>query len=181
MKEQGLVAGHLAVYGAMLWASGVFALPQIAVSSLVLASLLIWVSAWDFRHFEIPDLANLLLVFSGLAAVLIRAPHDFWQHGSAALLWGGFFWGVSETYFRLRCREGLGLGDAKLMAGVGAWLGLVPPISVVLMATLGGIGFTIVMAVANQRPASQRPIAFGPFLCISAWAVWLFGPIGLGL
>ena len=136
--------------------------------------VLIWISLVDLERHEIPDAASALLAVTGLG---VTAAHGVpvLIHLLAGLVWGGVFAGVALCYRRVRGFDGLGLGDAKLMVGIGAWLGPVAPASVVLGATLSGIGFILTM----QRGKQQSAIAFGPFLCFFAWMVWLFGPVGI--
>ena len=75
-------------------------------------------------------------------------------------------------------RDALGLGDVKLMAGVGAWLGIVAPIHVVLLSSVAALGTMIVVTATRGRSVRDLPgtgIAFGPFICLSAWAIWVWG------
>ncbi len=163
---------HLAVYSLPLalarldWAQGLVAAG--------LAVMLIWISLVDLARYEIPDLASAMLVISGLA-VTFATGGSVVVHLVAGLIWGAAFAGVAFAYRRWRGFDGLGLGDAKLMVGIGTWLGPVAPASVVLGAALSGIGFILTMRSGNRHSA----IAFGPYLCFFAWVVWLFGPLGI--
>lgn len=174
-----VVASHIAVYFGLAMISDVWRLSEVTIASAVLMGLLIWVSIWDFRSFTIPDSANLILVVSGLAATWLLHPQDLWVHGLAVITWFALFWAVGRIFRKLRGYDGLGLGDAKLMAGAGAWLGMFAPVSVVLMGSISAIAFIVVVGVIKRktiRDTQHSAIAFGPFLCLSIWSVWLFGP-----
>ena len=100
-------------------------MPPVLVSLISDVVLLICLAAlaWiDLRQFRLPDALTLPLVLLGLGLSLTGhgpAPLDA-AIGAAA----GFavFWALGATYFRLRKIDGLGLGDAKLMAAAGAWV-----------------------------------------------------------
>ena len=142
--------------------------------------ILIWISISDIESFTIPDTASGVLVVSGLIVTWLLRIDDLWTHLLAIPVWFGIFWAVATIFKAVRGFDGLGLGDAKLMGGAGAWLGLTMPISVVLFASISGICFLLVMKLIQSGDAlelKQSAIAFGPFLCLSIWSVWLFGPL----
>jgi len=177
MSRISLMSLHLLAYLSLLFLAG---LPDpVLVASLVLSAILIAISYRDFLTFEIPDLLNLALVVSGLAATWILIPQELFHHTLAVVAWGLFFWGLSTVFLKFRGYNGLGLGDAKLAAGIGAWLGFLPVISVILIASLTAILFLVVVARLQNTPVQSLPIAFGPFLCFTTWWIWVFGPICL--
>ncbi|WP_194744734.1 A24 family peptidase [Thermaurantiacus tibetensis] len=101
--------------------------------------LLLAAAALDLRHHWLPDWLTLPLLALGLGLSLARDPSGFPAQAAAA---GGFlllFWLVREAHFRLRGCEGLGLGDVKLAAALGAWVNpvLLPPL--LLLAALAGL------------------------------------------
>lgn len=75
-------------------------------------------------------------------------------------------WILSNTYKLLRGRDGMGGGDFKLLAAVGAWTGLKSLALIVFMAAAVGI-----VAALIKRVAKQQPMAFGPCLAIAGWLV----------
>jgi leader peptidase (prepilin peptidase)/N-methyltransferase len=84
---------------------------------------------------------------------------------------------VRWLYRRLRGREGLGLGDAKLLAAAGAWVTWNGLPSVVLIAAVFGLVSALVMAQRGEQLSLNQRLAFGPALCLGTWLVWLYGPI----
>ncbi len=168
----GLIGLHGLFYGTLAW---VFA--PVPLAAAVLGLLLIAVSVVDIRRFEIPDSFSALLVATGAlhlwVAGLPGPGHVVAGLGFAALLYG-----VGVFYLRFRGHPGLGFGDVKLAAGLGLWLGIEGSVWALLAASLSGIAVLLVLAVLRQdmvQRLSASGVAFGPFLCLSAWAIWLQG------
>ncbi|MES0863754.1 A24 family peptidase [Ruegeria sp. SCPT10] len=173
MKTYWLIFTHLMVYG-------VFAATSMPLNWMALpfAALLIWISVWDFMTFEIPDAAALLLVVSGAAALYGSPGLLLIDRISGAILWPLLFWGVAELYLKTRGVHGLGFGDVKLMAGIGIWCGAYATTYIVLTAALAGLAVLSLFAVVQStsvKDIGQSKVAFGPFLCLSAWSIWLYG------
>ena len=85
--------------------------------------------------------------------------------------------GIAGAGFKLsslRGREGLGAGDAKLLAAAGAWLGLAPLPWVVLLAAGAGLVVALVWALAGTRISAGTAIPFGPWLALVMWLLWLY-------
>jgi leader peptidase (prepilin peptidase)/N-methyltransferase len=76
----------------------------------------------------------------------------------------------------LRHRAGLGLGDAKLFAAAGAWLGPAGLPSVLVWACGAALIAVAIHSIRGQTLSRTSRIAFGPFLAFGFWIVWLFGP-----
>jgi leader peptidase (prepilin peptidase)/N-methyltransferase len=84
-----------------------------------------------------------------------------------------------EAYRRLRRREGLGQGDAKLFAAAGAWLGIAALPQVVLLAALAALIAAAGLSLAGTRLRAHTALPFGPFLALASWSIWLFGLLPL--
>jgi leader peptidase (prepilin peptidase)/N-methyltransferase len=135
----------------------------------------------DWRNMVLPDLLTLPLIAAGPIVAEFVSPDDVLDDLAGAV--GGFaaFTLVAWTYRRWRGREGLGAGDAKLLAALGAWVGATGLPSVVLLASLAAL-VAVLAARATRRgvPTAQDRVPFGPALAIAGWVVWLYGPLGLG-
>ncbi len=145
------------------------------LASIGLALALSALSAVDLREYRLPDVLTLPLAVAGvLASWWIGLASPWWAIGSAAI---GFalLAGVAMLYSRLRGRDGLGLGDAKLFAASGAWLGLEGLPAVLLVACGAAIVALLVMAWRSQALSATTRIPFGPFLAFGTWIVWLYG------
>jgi leader peptidase (prepilin peptidase)/N-methyltransferase len=137
-------------------------------STLTLAVILLRLSWIDMKEHRLPDIYTIPLILAGLImstaegnAVLI-----------ASLIGGaiGFvvFAVIGQLFFVRTGREGLGLGDAKLFAAAGTWLGWAALPSVLLIASLSALVFAL---VANKRSVG---IAFGPWIALGFIVVWYF-------
>lgn len=144
-------------------------------AAAVSGGLGVWLAAIaviDARSLRIPDRLSLPLIGAGLLAAATGPAGVFADRlvgaGAGFLILGG----VGEVYFRLRHREGLGLGDAKLFAAAGAWLGWQMLPWVLVVASVLALVWTL-----TQR--SRPEIAFGPWLALGFWLclqVRLFWP-----
>ena len=86
---------------------------------------------------------------------------------------------IGWIYERLRGREGLGQGDAKLFAAAGAWLGTAALSQVVLLAAAAALLAAAAVGLSGTRIRAHTALPFGPFLALAIWPLWLFGPIHL--
>lgn len=168
-----LVFFHAVIYGGFAWGAAV---PMWI--GIGLAMVLIWISVVDIERFEIPDSASAILFIAGGAYVLFWPNILILDHLLGAVIWPALFWLVGVVYLRWRGVHGLGFGDVKLMAGIALWVGFQGAVLVVLAASLAGIAVLLVyMALQRGKMAEigKSAVAFGPFLCLCAWVVWLQG------
>ena len=91
-----------------------------------------------------------------------------------AAVGSGMLWAVAEGYFRLRGREGMGLGDVKMMAAVGVFLGLKRTLMTVLAGSLLGSVIGIVLIAVSKKDRNYE-LPFGTFLGAGALLVLFFG------
>lgn len=140
------------------------------IGTAVVLWLLLALAATDLMWFRLPDLLTgaLALVALGLAPDLRNAVLGaaIGAAGFAALRWG---------YRALRGREGLGLGDVKLMVGLGAFAGAAQVPMLVLLAAVTTIAAAAVGAWRRGAYDPARPLPFGAALCAAAFALWLAG------
>jgi leader peptidase (prepilin peptidase) / N-methyltransferase len=129
----------------------------------------------DLRRWILPDVLTLPLVLAGLLEAALLAPAALLWRAIGAVLGYLSLAAVAFLYRRLRGRDGLGEGDAKLLAASGAWIGAAALPSVVLAASVGGLVGALLLA-AKRRLGAQTALPFGPFLALATWLVWLFGP-----
>ncbi len=86
------------------------------------------------------------------------------------------FMAVREIYFRLRAREGLGLGDVKLLAAAGAWVAWESLPSLVVIATVTGLAVALIGRLFGRAINLSDRVPFGAFLCFALWLAWGWGP-----
>jgi leader peptidase (prepilin peptidase) / N-methyltransferase len=148
-------------------------------ASCVLGWVLLTLAAIDFRDGILPDVLTLPLIGIGLAATYFLAPWQMLVIDSAVGAAAGFvlFVLIRWLYSRLRGREGLGLGDAKLLAAAGAWVTWNGLPSVVLIGAATGLVLALIMRLRGVELTLNQQVPFGPALCLGTWLVWLYGPI----
>ena len=130
----------------------------------------------DWRRLVLPDRLTLPLIALGLAAAWGLAPEEGWDRVTGAASGYLGLWAVAWIYRRLRDREGLGLGDAKLLAAAGAWVGASGLPSVLAGAAIAALLAAGGTMLAGKRLDRHTAMPFGPFLAAATWLVWLFGP-----
>lgn len=134
--------------------------------------------AWiDLRHWVLPDLLTLPLLILGLVAAAAWDPNGLADRAAAVALGYIALRGIAWAYRRLRRREGLGEGDAKLFGAAGAWLGTAALPQVVLLAALAALAAAAGAGLAGIRLRTHSALPFGPFLAVAIWIIWLFGPM----
>jgi leader peptidase (prepilin peptidase)/N-methyltransferase len=149
----------------------------LAAGGLVAAYLM--PAASELGYFAVPAI-GFLAHHTGNAAVAFIPAERVGEHALSAAIGYAAFRSIGLAYRYLRGREGLGLGDAKLVAAAGAWLGLGPLPYVVFVASVVGIVWLLVSATVGGRQALSQRIPFGVPLACATWIVWLYGPIAPG-
>jgi leader peptidase (prepilin peptidase)/N-methyltransferase len=164
--------------GIVAWKFG-FGWP--AIAALVLTWFLIALTFIDVDHQLLPDNLTLPLLWLGLLLSLFAA-----QAGSAPIpvdtrasvigAVAGYLslWSVYHLFKLATGKEGMGYGDFKLFAALGAWLGWQMLLPLILVAA--AVGAIVGIVVLSARGQSQStPIPFGPFLAAAGWLMLLFG------
>jgi leader peptidase (prepilin peptidase)/N-methyltransferase len=146
-------------------------------ASLLLGWTLLTLAAIDLRHYMLPDILTLPLIPAGLAVIWAVDPTRFADHAIGVVAGLGGFWLIGWLYRRLRGRDGLGLGDAKLLAGAGAWLGWQALPSVIVVAAGSALLVALAGTLAGSGLGATTRIAFGPYLALALWLIWLLGPL----
>lgn len=161
---------------------GLLALAVTLLHGLSISSLFIYgacmtllaLAVIDFRTYLLPDILTLPLLWAGLLYQLVFQPFLLTNAVVGAIsgyliLWS-FFW----AFKLLTGKEGMGYGDFKLLAALGAWLGWsFLPLLLLLSAGLGAI--VGIIAQASFPRLRGAPLPFGPFLAIAGWVCLLVG------
>ncbi len=135
----------------------------------------------DARHFWLPDAITLPLVLAGLAATAVLPEPPLAARLVGTVLGYAALEGLRRAYRAWRGREGLGGGDAKLLAAIGAWLGAAALPGVVLGAAVLGLAWAGLERLRGRAAGGAVPIPLGTALAITAllWLAW--APPGLAL
>jgi leader peptidase (prepilin peptidase) / N-methyltransferase len=143
----------------------------------VLCAAIAWI---DIRDGIIPDWLNLTI--AGLGLVRMMATNDLSaavQSAGEGIAIGAVFWLLRKLYFAYRGIQGLGLGDVKLLAAAGIWVGIAGIPLVLLIATLTALACAGVMQLSGRALTAQTSLSFGPFLAAGLLVTSGFQQIGL--
>jgi leader peptidase (prepilin peptidase)/N-methyltransferase len=149
-----------------------------AIFSMLLAGLAIWIAMVDLEQLIIPDLANIAIAVLGLALLAYETPLSALLEETAhallrAIVAGGLLLLIRFTFERFAGKEGLGLGDVKLMAAGALWLSWISLPYALVMAAFAAIMVIVVRGI-RQRAWLDRTteIPFGAFLAPAIWAAF---------
>ncbi len=151
--------------------------PQLA-GALVLSWALIALTVIDLRELLLPDSLTLPLLWIGLGLATFGIFTDM-----QASIWGGMagylsLWSIFHLFKLLTGKEGMGHGDFKLLAALGAWFGIGALLPIVLLSSVVGslVGVSLLLA---RRAEWSSKIPFGPYIAGAGWLYLIWGaPIG---
>ncbi len=152
-----------------------------ALMAVVLTLFLVPITMIDFDHQLIPDAIVLPLMWIGLAMSLFNplpGAEVLFISSSSAIIGAiaGYLslWSVYQLFKLVTGKEGMGYGDFKLLAALGAWLGWQQlPVIIMMSAVVGAIiGVLLIVFRGRDR---QIPIPFGPYLAAAGWISMLWG------
>lgn len=153
-----------------------------AGAAILMTWTLIAISVIDIDHQIIPDSISLPLLWGGLlmslfhpltgAEILFVDPKTSIVGAIAGYL---TLWSIYHMFRIITGKEGMGYGDFKLLAALGAWLGWqMLPLIILLSAVVGaGVGIALIAFKSHDRDV---PIPFGPYLAAAGWIAMLYGP-----
>lgn len=164
------------VWGGALTTATIFTAPSapMLAASLLLGWTLLTLAIVDARRFRLPDALTLPLSLAGIAVAWVAEGDLPLDRLIGAVVGWSVLAAIAWLYRRARAREGLGMGDAKLLAAGGAWLGWAPLPLVLLLASLAGLAWVGTQALRGRPVDGATPIAFGVPLCLAIWLVWLW-------
>ncbi len=139
---------------------------------LFLAALLVIIFV-DIHLQIIPDTISLPGIVIGFAGSFINPLVSWQQSGLGILLGGGVLYAIAFGYYLLAKRDGMGGGDIKLLAMIGAFLGWQSLLFVIFASSLSG-SVVGIAAMIKQGRGGQTKIPFGPFLALAAMAFLFF-------
>jgi len=141
---------------------------------LVFTWLLIAMSVIDIDHQILPDTLTLGLLWLGLLVNTQGLFTDLTSAVYGAAVGYGLLWSIFWIFKLLTGKDGMGFGDFKLLAALGAWLGLSAiPVIVLLSSIVGAVvGIAGIIILGRDR---QLPIPFGPYLAMAGWIAALWG------
>ena len=153
-----------------------------ALAAILLTWALIAISVIDIDHLIIPDSISLPLIWAGLFLSLFHetvAAEILFVDAKTAIAGGlaGYLslWSIYHLFRLLTGKEGMGYGDFKLLAALGAWLGWQMLPLIILLSAMVGAAVGIAL-IASKRQDRSVPIPFGPYLAAAGWIAMMYGP-----
>jgi len=144
------------------------------LAAIGLTAFLIVLASIDIDHQLLPDDLTFILLWAGLFASLFNVFTDPVSSIIGALAGYLSLWLVYHLFRLLTGKQGMGYGDFKLLAALGAWMGWQMLPLIILLASLVGAVIGLIM-IALKRHKSDQPMPFGPFIALAGWIALLWG------
>lgn len=159
----------------LLFAVTVWVTPAgpLLAARLLFACALVVLFAIDLEHQILPNAITVPGIVLGVAFSLV-APPGWRASVLGALLGGGILYAIAEGYYRVRGEDGLGMGDVKMLAMIGAFLGWQGMLLTLVLASFAGAAVGVAM-IALQRGSMKYALPFGTFLAVGALVAMLAG------
>jgi leader peptidase (prepilin peptidase) / N-methyltransferase len=163
------------------WVAWHFGFGAPAACGLLVTWALIALTGIDVDHQLLPDSITLPLMWAGLLAAVVvgpiaGSPIPVSAHDAIIGAASGYvsLWLVFHTFHLITGKEGMGYGDFKLFAALGAWLGwkLLPLVILLSAATGAVLGILLIILRGRDRSA---PMPFGPYLAAAGWLAMMYG------
>lgn len=163
------------LFTALLFAAVIhsFGLTLTALGYLIFCCSLITIIWIDIYHQIIPDCISLPGIILGFLFSFVNSSVHWQESLIGLLLGGGILYAVALFYYLVRKQEGMGGGDIKLLAMLGAFLGWKSIPFIIFSSSLAGSLFGIILLIKNRTGGSTR-FPFGPFLAVSGLVFLLF-------
>ncbi len=145
-----------------------------AIGGVIITWFLIALSGIDIKTQLLPDNMTLPLLWLGIIFNLFDTYTDLSSSVLGAIFGYLALWSVFHLFKLITGKEGMGYGDFKLLAALGAWLGWQSLPLIILLSSAVGAVIGIFMIVIKLQERSQ-PIPFGPYLALAGWIAMLYG------
>ncbi len=152
-----------ALFGAVMYWYGP---TPLALVRMLFGCAMIVLFVIDLQHRILPNVITVPGIVAGLVLSLVLPP-GLVSSAIGVLVGGGLLYGIGEAYYRLRGVEGMGMGDVKMLAMIGAFLGWKLVLVTIIVASFGGAVFGVLL-LATRRGTMQAALPFGTFLAVGA-------------
>lgn len=154
--------------------AGFFEFSPALLGAVLLTWALIALTMIDVEHQLLPDDITLPLMWLGLLFNLQTTYVSISDAVIGAMAGYLTLWTIYQTFKLLTGKEGMGYGDFKLLAALGAWLGWQMLPEIILLSSLVGALCGIALMLIKRR-GKEIPIPFGPYLAVAGWLALIFG------
>jgi leader peptidase (prepilin peptidase)/N-methyltransferase len=144
------------------------------VTALLLTAFLIVMAGIDYDHQLLPDNLTLPLMWCGIILAFWSVHTDLPSSITGAVAGYLVLWSIYHLFRLLTGKEGMGYGDFKLLAALGAWMGWQMLPLIVLLSSVVGALFGLVL-MGTGRLKRDKPMPFGPFIAAAGWIALIWG------
>jgi leader peptidase (prepilin peptidase)/N-methyltransferase len=144
------------------------------LTALVLTAFLIVMAVIDFDHQLLPDNLTLPLMWFGILLAFWSVHTELAPAVAGAIVGYLVLWSIYHLFRLLTGKEGMGYGDFKLLAALGAWMGWqMLPLIVLLSSVVGAVVGLVLMGAGRLK--RDKPMPFGPFIAAAGWIALIWG------
>jgi leader peptidase (prepilin peptidase)/N-methyltransferase len=144
------------------------------LTALFLTALLVAMAGIDIDHQLLPDNMTIPLMGTGILISFWSIHTDLASSVTGAIAGYLILWSVYHVFRLLTGKEGMGYGDFKLLAALGAWMGWqMLPLIVLLSSVVGAVVGLILMGTGQLK--KDKPMPFGPFIAAAGWIALIWG------
>jgi leader peptidase (prepilin peptidase)/N-methyltransferase len=144
------------------------------LTALLLTAFLIAMAGIDIDHQLLPDNMTLPLMWAGILASFWSIHTDLPSSVTGAMAGYLVLWSIYHLFRLLTGKEGMGYGDFKLLAALGAWMGWqMLPLIILLSSVVGAIVGLTLMGLGKMN--RDKPMPFGPFIAAAGWIALIWG------
>jgi leader peptidase (prepilin peptidase)/N-methyltransferase len=167
---------HVAVEAAaaMVGAVALLAHPlPLGAATALLGWWLLLIAMLDLEHLWLPDRLTLPLIPLGLGVAWAGLGPGLVERAAGAAIGWAALASIAYAYRRLRGRDGMGAGDPRLLAAIGAWVGAWHLPVILLGAGLIGLAMVAAMRLRGEQVAATSRLPLGTLMALAAWPVWI--------
>lgn len=144
------------------------------LTALFLTALLIAMAGIDIDHQLLPDNLTIPLMWTGILISFWSIHTDLSSSVAGAIAGYLILWSIYHLFRMLTGKEGMGYGDFKLLAALGAWMGWqMLPIVVLFSSVVGAVVGLVLMGTGKLK--KDKPMPFGPFIAAAGWIALIWG------
>ena len=144
------------------------------LTALLLTSFLVAMTGIDIDHQLLPDNMTLPLMWAGILLAFWSVHVDLASSVIGAMAGYLVLWSIYHLFRLLTGKEGMGYGDFKLLAALGAWMGWqMLPLIILLSSVVGAAVGLVLMGMGRLQ--KDKPMAFGPFIAAAGWIALIWG------
>ena len=141
----------------------------------ILICLLLVCSAIDFRHFIIPDVISLPMIALSPLVAWLHPELDLLSSAIGVFVGGFSLYAIAWIYWLIKREIGMGMGDVKLLAAIGGWLGYQAVLPTIFYGSILGASIGIGALLMSNKMSLRSAVPFGPFLALGAFLHLYFG------